>query len=63
MERRLEEEGIQIGLGERVIVTEHGLDNWRAQQYGVTVDDFPRMKPVSMSDELYEELRRKYVQR
>jgi hypothetical protein len=42
-------------------VTELALDDWVAQQYGLTLDKIPVVKPPNMPQEAYE-LLKKYQQ-
>ena len=46
---------------EKVVVTQQGIDNWRAQLYGVDVHDFPKVKPDNMPQDLFNELKKAYV--
>ena len=48
---------------EKVVVTQKGLDNWRAQFHGFSLDEFPKMRPPQMSEALWAELKKKYVYR
>ena len=42
-------------------MTQKGIDDWRAQLYGYRLDSFPKSKPEHMPEEIYDELKRKYV--
>ena len=42
-------------------MTQKGIDDWRAQVYGCRLDSFPKSKPDHMPEEIYDELKRKYV--
>lgn len=52
---------IKLNPWEKVVVTQEGIDNWRAQLYGLNVSNFPKIKPEGMSAELFNELKKKYV--
>lgn len=46
---------------EKVVVTQEGIDNWRAQLYGCSIEKFPKVRPEFMTPELFNELKKKYV--
>ena len=46
-----------------MIVTQEGLDDWRAQLYGLDLTRFPRHKPANVPDGIFDELRKKYDRR
>ena len=51
----------QINPWEKVVVTEEGIDNWRAQLFGHDIRNFPKTRPEGMQQELFNELKKKYV--
>ena len=46
---------------EKVVVTVEEYDNWRAQMYGLTIKNFPKVQPPNMPFEIFNELKKKYV--
>ena len=46
---------------EKVVVTVEEYDNWRAQMYGLSIKNFPKVQPPNMPFEIFNELKRKYV--
>ena len=57
----LRPDAIAIRPGEKVVVTEKGIDDWRAQLYGHRLHKFPNVKPQNMPEHIYWELKAKYV--
>lgn len=52
-----------LNPNEKVVVTQQGIDNWRAQMYGLDIKNFPKIKPQGMPLDLYTELKKLYVVR
>ena len=53
----------KLNPNEKVIVTQEGLDDWRAQLYGLDLSRFPKHKPPNVPDGIFDELRKKYDKR
>ena len=49
-----------VRYGEKVVVTQEGIDDWRAQQFGIKLDNFPTVRPAIMDPDVFDELKEKY---
>ena len=49
-----------INPWEKIVVTEEGVDSWKAQLYGVDIKNFPKTRPEGMPQDLYLDFKRKY---
>ncbi len=48
--------------GAKVVVTEIALDDWIIQQYGYSLENFPRnVTDTNMNTKLFDELKKKYI--
>lgn len=52
--------GKGVRVGEKVVVTWTDIDDWRAQLYGLRIDNFPNHRPAKMDPALFDELKKKY---
>ena len=43
-----------------MVVTQEGLDDWRAQLYGLDLSRFPRVKPANVPEGIFDELKKRY---
>ena len=46
--------------GEKVVVTQQGIDDWKIQLYGYRLDSVPKVKPDNMPEHVYDEFKKKY---
>ena len=55
--------GKRLNPGEKVVVTQEGIDDWRAQLYGLDLNRFPKTKPADVPDGIFDELKKRYDSR
>ena len=60
---KLRPEALGVRPGEKIVVTEEGIDDWRAQLYGLRLQSLPTQKPDNVPEAVYDELKGKYLNR